>query len=74
MSMVVLDHIKGLHISTRDVMYIYHAKRARISYEWYLSPRSGMGGFITGGPSTNKEVNWEIVVVSGHWEFGPSEP
>ena len=22
----------------------------------------------------NKEVNWEIVVVSGHWEFGPSEP
>nr|CAN69863.1 hypothetical protein VITISV_032437 [Vitis vinifera] len=73
-SMVVLDHIKGLHISTRDVMYIYHAKRSCILYEWYLFPQSGMGGFIIGGLSTNKEVNREIIVVSGHWEFGASKP
>nr|CAN71900.1 hypothetical protein VITISV_024621 [Vitis vinifera] len=55
-------------------MYIYHAKRSRILYEWYLSPWSGMEGFITEGPITNKEINQKIVVMSGHWEFGVFEP
>lgn len=32
-----------------------------------------MGAFIIGGLSTNKEVNREIVVVSGHWEFRASK-
>lgn len=36
MSMVVLDHMKNLHMTTRDVLYIYHTKRSRILYEWYL--------------------------------------
>ena len=57
MSMVVLDHIKGLQITTKDVISIHHAKRSRIPYEYYLSPRSGMCGFTTGGPIMNKEVN-----------------
>ena len=74
MFMVVLDHIKGLHILARDVMYIFPAKRSCILYEWYLFPQSGMGGFIIGGLSTNKGVNQEIVVVSGHLEFGASKP
>lgn len=73
MSMVVLDHIKGLQIMMKNIMYIYHAKRSRIPYKWYLSPRIGMSGFITGGPITNKEVNREIVIVSRCWEFGVSE-
>ncbi|KAL6323853.1 hypothetical protein AAG906_005849 [Vitis piasezkii] len=55
-------------------MYIYPAKRSCILYEWYLFPQSGMGGFIIGGLSTNKGVNREIVVVSGHLEFGASKP
>ena len=38
MSLVVLDHIKGLDISTRDVLYIYNVKRSRIPHEWYLFP------------------------------------
>lgn len=74
MSMVVLNHIKGFQVTTTDVMYIYHAKRSRILYEWYLSPWSGMEGFITEGPITNKEINQKIVVMSGHWEFGVFEP
>lgn len=58
----------------KDVMYIYHARKSRISYEWYLSPRSGMSGFITRGPTTNEEVNREIVMASGQQEFDASEP
>lgn len=71
MLMVVLDHIKGMQIITKDIMYIYHAKRSCIPYDWYLSPRSGMSGFITGGPMINKKV--EIVAVSKRWEFSVSE-
>ena len=41
----------------KDVMYIYHAKTTSIPYEWYLSHRSGMSGFIIERSTMNKEVN-----------------
>lgn len=39
----------------------------------YLSSRLGMSNFITGNPSTNKDLNRSLVAVSGRWEFGITE-
>lgn len=73
MSLVVLDHMRGLGISINDILYIYTPKRSRIPHEWYLSPRLGMSNFITGNPSTNKDLNRSLVAISGKWEFGITE-
>lgn len=70
MSLVVLDHKRGLGISVNDILYINTPKRSRILHEWYLSPRLGMSNFITRALSTNKCLNHSLVAVSGMWGFG----
>lgn len=56
MSLVVLDHIRGLGISIKDILCIYTSKRSQIPNEWYLFPRLGMSGFITGASLKNKDL------------------
>lgn len=34
--MVVLDHMKGLGISAKNVLYIYNVIKSPIPHEWYL--------------------------------------
>lgn len=63
MSLVVLDHMRGLGISVKDILYIYTLKRSQIPNEWYLSPCLGMNGFIIGAASTNKALDRSLVVV-----------
>lgn len=60
MSLVVLDHIRGLKISLNDILYICKM-RSRIPQEWYLSPRSGMSGFIIRASCTNKDLDRGIL-------------
>ena len=74
MSLAVLDHMRGLGISVIDVFYICTAMRSHIPHEWYMSPYLGMSCFIIGAPLTNKDLGRGLVVVSGKWEFGISEP
>ena len=69
MSLVILDHMKGLGILTTDVLYIYNVKRSRIPHEWYLFPQLAMSGFIIGAPSTNKDLDKGIFAVFKNWKF-----
>lgn len=74
MSLVVLDHMRGLGISIKDILCIYTSKRSQIPNEWYLFPRLGMSGFITGASLTYKDLDRSLVAVSCKFEFGISEP
>lgn len=74
MSLVVLNHMRGLAISIKEVLCIYTPKRSRISHEWYMSPWSSMSGFITRAPSRNKDLDCSLVVVLDKWECSFSKP
>lgn len=65
MSLVVLDHMRGLGILVKDILCIYTLKRSHIPNECHLSPCSGMSGFITRAMSTNKDLDRSLVAVSG---------
>lgn len=74
MSLVVLDHMRGLKVSFSDILYIYNVKSSRIPHELYISSWLGMSRSITRAPSTNKELDRGIIVVSRNWEFRVSKP
>lgn len=63
MSFVVLDHIRGLGISVKDVLCFYTLKMSHIPYKWYLFHHPGMSGFITRALSTNKDLDYSLVAV-----------
>ena len=71
---LVLDHMKILGITVNGVLYIYTTKTSQNPQEWYLSLCLGMINFITDALSTNKDLENGLVVVSGGWEFGATEP
>ena len=73
MLMVALGHMMGLEITMEDIFYIYKMKRSQVPHKWYLSPRSRMNGFIIGAPTTNKDVEQGVVVVSSRQAFGTLE-